>query len=489
VLPIGRRIADLAAADPERPAITFVGEGGLVRSVPRGELDRRTNRLARAYAGLGAGQDDLVTITLPNGIEFYEAAIAIWTLGATPQPVSSRLPDRERLAIVDLAQPALVVGVEEGSHGGRRTVPAGFEADPDLADTALPDAVAASWKAPTSGGSTGRPKLILAAQPGVVDVDAGPRYGMPSDGVQLVPGPLYHNSPFVFSMHGLFFGNQLVVLGRFDAALSLEMIERHRVDWVVLVPTMVHRIWRLPEEERLARDVSSLRTVLHLAAPCPPWLKQAWIDWLGVERICELYGGTEAQAATWITGPEWLAHRGSVGRFVSGEARILDPDGNDVPPGEVGEVFLRSTPGTGPTDRYLGAQPRERDGWESLGDMGSLDADGYLYLADREADMILAGGANVYPAEIEAGLDEHSLVRSSAVIGLPDDDMGQRIHAIIQLAGELGAAELRAHLAERVVSYKIPRSFERVEQPLRDDAGKVRRSALRHDRVPELGGA
>jgi bile acid-coenzyme A ligase len=211
-------------------------------------------------------------------------------------------------------------------------------------------------------------------------------------------------------------------------------------------------------------------------------LKQAWIDWLGPDRIWELYAGTEAQGVTTISGRDWLAHRGSVGRPVGSEMRILDPDGNELPPGEVGEIWMRPAAGHPPTYRYIGATARERDGWESLGDMGSMDSDGFVYIADRRADMILSGGANVYPAEVEAALEEHPMVRSCAVIGLPDEDMGHRIHAVVQVAGEVSDDELRTHLAERLVGYKIPRSFERTQQPVRDDAGKVRRSSLQAER-------
>ena len=172
--------------------------------------------------------------------------------------------------------------------------------------------------------------------------------------------------------------------------------------------------------------------VWHLAEPCPPWLKEAWIDWLGPERIYELYAGTEGQLRTVITGTEWLEHRGSVGRPTGGEVQICDPDGNVLAPGEEGEVWLRSSRST-PPYRYVGAEARIRPGgWESLGDMGWLDQEGYLYLGDRAQDMILVGGSNVYPAEVEAALNEHPSVRSCAVIGLPDADRGSRVHAIVE---------------------------------------------------------
>ena len=477
-VPIGRAFRELAERAPDRAAITHEG-----RTVTRGELERRTNRLARAYAGLGVGQDDFVTIGLPNGIEFLEAVVATWKLGATPQPINARLPGYERDGIIALANPVLVVGVEETVVNGREAIPAGFAPEASLADTPLPDRVAASWKALTSGGSTGRPKLIVSGGPGMVDPSVPARFQFMPDGRLLIPGPLHHNGPFSWASVGLFAGNQVVLMSRFDAHEALALIERFRVDMVLLVPTMMQRILRLPDRERLAFDLSSLRVVWHTGAPCPGWLKQAWIDWLGPERIWELYGGTEAQVFTTITGTQWLAHHGSVGRPLTGEIRILDEQGRDVPAGTAGEVFLRRAPGTPPTYRYVGAEARAIGGWESLGDMGWLDADGYLYLTDRQTDMILVGGANVYPAEVEAALDAHPHVRSSAVIGLPDEDLGQHIHAIVQVNGEVTDAELRAHLAARLAPYKLPRTLERATEPLRDDAGKLRRTALRDARV------
>ncbi len=255
-----------------------------------------------------------------------------------------------------------------------------------------------------------------------------------------------------------------------------------------LVPTMMSRISRLPEEIRTRYDVSSLKTVWHLAAPCPPWLKEEWINWLGADVIMELYAGTEGQARTVITGREWLSHRGSVGRvYPNGEMKAFDAEGRELAPGEVGEIYMRGAAGAAPTYRYLGAVARTLPGgWESLGDVGWFDEEGYLYLADRRTDMILVGGANVYPAEIEAAIEEHPLVQSSAVIGLPEDDLGNRIHAIVHARGEIGLDELMSHLSERLVGYKQPRSFEFVAEPLRDDAGKVRRSALREERVAKM---
>jgi bile acid-coenzyme A ligase len=218
--------------------------------------------------------------------------------------------------------------------------------------------------------------------------------------------------------------------------------------------------------------------MFHMAAPCPQWLKHWWIDRLGGEAVWELYAGTEAQAITMINGIDWLTHQGSVGRAFIGEITVLDEAGSPCLPRVVGEVFLRA-PGGVATYSYLGGTARVLDGWESLGDLGWMDADGYLYLADRVTDMILVGGVNVYPAEIEAALDAHPLVESSCVIGLPDDDLGNRLHAVICATDELEDEDLLAFLTQRLSPHKTPRTIERSAGPLRDDAGKIRRSAVR----------
>jgi bile acid-coenzyme A ligase len=306
----------------------------------------------------------------------------------------------------------------------------------------------------------------------------------PRDGSVLVTGPFSHNAPFVVATVGLLFGNHVVVMERFDALEALQLIERYAVQWVYLVPTMMSRIWRLPEDVRVAHDMSSVQVAFHMAAPCPEWLKRAWIDWLGPDTIMELYGGTELQAMTVITGSEWLEHPGSVGRPYIGEMEIRDPGGKPVATGEPGEIWMRRGADQPSPYEYVGARAKAaEEGWESLGDLGYRDADGYLYLNDRLTDMILVGGSNVYPAEVEAALDEHPAVRSSCVIGLPDDDLGNAAHALIDTFTDVTDHELRAFLRERLAPYKVPKTFERVTEPLRDDAGKVRRSALRAARV------
>lgn len=480
VVSYARRLADLADAAPDRPSVTC-GAASLTRRA----LDDAAERFAYELLDHGVTPGRLVTIALPNGVDWFVAFAACWKVGAVPLPVSARLPLPELESVVALADPAAVVGVPDDTLPGRVVLPTVGGPNPGGIRGPLPDAVSPAWKAPTSGGSTGRPKIIVSGDPSQLDFDAEPLLAMQRDGCLVMPGPLYHNGPLIWSWHALLYGNHVVVLPRFDAEQTLAAIARNRADVVYLVPTMMKRIWRLPTDVRESYDLSSLRVVWHLAEPCPEWLKQAWIDWLGPDRVYELYGGTEGQLSTVIRGSEWLAHRGSVGRPTSGRITVRDEDGAVLPAGEQGEVWLRSERDT-PTYRYVGAEARALDGgWESLGDMGWLDADGYLYLGDRRSDMILSGGSNIYPAEVEAALQEHPYVHSCAVIGLPDEDRGNAVHAIVQAnPAEAPEEELRAFLAERLVAYKLPRSYEFVDVDLRDEAGKVRRGALRADRLP-----
>ncbi|MCB2079236.1 MAG: AMP-binding protein, partial [Novosphingobium sp.] len=257
------------------------------------------------------------------------------------------------------------------------------------------------------------------------------------------------------------------------------------------VPTMMNRIARLPDEVRLSYDLSSLETLWHTAAPIPPALKEFWIDWLGGERIWEMYGGTEGFATTQLNGTEWLAHRGSVGRPSGCRILVRGENGEELPPGEVGEIYMRSDnwQSDAETYHYVGADSRRLpDGFESFGDFGWVDEDGYLYIADRRTDLILAGGRNVYPAEVEAVLLGHPEVAEAIVIGLPDADLGARVHAIVRLEeGASASADALLDFArERLVAYKLPRTVEFTGEPLRDEAGKARRSRLREERIAAM---
>ncbi len=447
------------------------------------ELDARSNQRARLLRSLGVGQDDMVAVMLPNGCEFHEAVVGVWKAGATPCVLPSKLPGREAADVIALAQPAAIIGELPFDHEAPRIAPGVDLRGVD--DAPLADVGAAHWKAVASGGSSGRPKIIVDTMPAFIDL-ATPPYaglGIPADGAMLNPGPLYHNLPFLFTSFGLIAGSHVVGMARFEAEECLRLVERHRIQFVALVPTMMHRIWALPQEVRDRYDVSSLRMIWHMAAPCPEWLKRFWIEWLGPERVFEIYGGTEAGGCA-ITGAEWLAKPGSVGKVQPGTLRVLRPDGGEAAPGEMGEVHFPAT--AADKFRYLGEETAKNgEGGYWIGDLGHVDEDGYLFLADRRSDLILRGGANVYPAEVEAALDQHPLVASSAVIGLPGGDLGERVHAIVQIKPSAAAdlPSIAAFVAERLAKYKRPESYEWSGTPLRDDAGKVRRSGLKRERL------
>jgi bile acid-coenzyme A ligase len=454
----GRRVTELAARDGQ--AVALVHDG---TSLSRGELETRANRLAHDFAARGVEPGDTVTFALPNGIEHCVVCLATWKLGAVPNPISPGLPEGERQAIVACADPALVFGFEST---GRPSLPAGHQPDRRLPDSPLPDRTPPHERALASGGSTGTPKLIVPSNPAAYDPD-NPSPIFRSRHASLVPGPLSHAVPFSACWQAVFAGAQAVLMSRFDASQALALIEEHRVDRVCFVPTMMLRIWRLPAAKREARDLTSLEFVMSGGAPLPAWLMRAWIDWLGPDVMHEAFGPSERIGGTFITGHEWLAHPGSVGRpSVGSRLRILDPETReDLPAGQLGEIFWLPAGGTGSTYRYVGAEAvRTADGWESVGDMGWIDADGYLFLGDRRSDMILTGGRNVYPAE------------------LPHEDLGDAVHALVELSEPVSDDALLAHLRDRVARYKLPRTFERCDHPLRDDAGKVRRAALRAER-------
>jgi bile acid-coenzyme A ligase len=474
VPPIPTQFSRLAEADPDAPAVTCEG-----RTMTRRELDTSTNRLARAYAELGVGQGDYVTIVMPNSIGWVQAVLATWKLGAVPQPLSARLPDVELAALLQLRPPALLVGRDD-PKGVTLCVAGDFTPEHEVSDAALPEAVSPVWKSMASGGSTGRPKLIEAGSDSRFPAAAGYPLGAQEGDVNLLSVPLSHNTGFGTFAIGLVQGHHLVLMPRFEPHDFLRLVTEHRVTYLATVPTIMQRLLPVYRADPDTYDLSSIRRFWHLAAPCPPAIKQAWIDILGPEVVWELYGGTELQALTFISGEQWLTHPGSVGVVVAGEMKVLDDDGNECPPGVSGEIYMRPPPGSAPTYRYIGATAKQRDGWDSLGDLGYFDEEGFLYLNDRRVDMFTVGGRNVYPAEIESALSAHPDVLSCLALGVPHEDLGQVPHAIVQADG-LDEAAVIAFLTDRLAGHKLPRAVEFSDTPLRDDAGKARRSAVRDE--------
>jgi len=486
--PLGALLTAQALRAPDAPAVT--ASNGLTTS--RAELDSEANRRARHLAKDGVGLDDVVFISMPNGPDYYASVFAVWKLGATPAHVSERLTPREFDEIVELGRPSIVLGGPEDWRSGVRQAPGDWTPDPALSDAPHPPAAAHAWKISTSGGSTGRPKLILDPHAAVWSEDKQALRRAP-DATIVNPGPLFHSAPFGLIIPAIAEGAHIIEMGRFDAERYLELVTRHKANWAFLVPTMMARIARLAPDVLARYDIASVQTLVHMAAPCPDLVKRFWINFLGPDVVWEIYGGTERIGSTVVSGRDWLERPGTVGRPRNGiKVRILDEDGAELPVGEVGEIYFRRGGGPASTFRYIGAEPRQHGDWASFGDMGRLDSDGFLYILDRRTDMIISGGINLYPAEIEAAIESIEGVISAVVVGLPDPDLGQRPHAVVQLdepwLNKLDADDIGEALAERLSKMKRPRSIEITTQALRNDAGKVRRAEWRDACMKRLDG-
>jgi bile acid-coenzyme A ligase len=471
----GETIAALAAGEhADDPAISYPD-----RTISWREFADHTAARAHRLIELGVKPDDMVAIALPNSVEHHISSFAAWRAGATASVLPTKLPGRELTQVIELAAPKVLIRSQGEPLDGVVELLPGTDV---LGGAIPPDLAAAHWKAVTSGGSTGRPKLIVdhaEARYGERLKAIAALVGMPREGVMLNPGPLYHNAPFLFTSLALLGGTCVVGMNRFDPEEALSLIERERVGWVCMVPTMMHRVWSLPSEVKSRYDLSSLLKVVHVGAPCAPWLKRAWIDWLGPDRVLELYAGTEG-AAVAISGEEWLRKPGAVGKVSAETLVIKGPDGEICPAGTVGEIYFAQEAAA--RFHYVGAVPRlDATGRMSLGDLGYVDAEGYLFLADRRTDLIVRGGANIYPAEVEAALLEHPDVAEAVVIGVPCEEYGARVHAIVQLRRDasVDVDAVRAFMRERLVGYKCPETYAFVDHALRDEAGKVRRQTLR----------
>jgi fatty-acyl-CoA synthase len=351
-----------------------------------------------------------------------------------------------------------------------------------------------------SSGTTGRPKGVedelrlapLGSPPGVTGLLAD-LYGFGGDTVYLSPAPMYHAAPLRFCMAVHRFGGEVVVMERFDPLAALELIEKHRITHTQMVPTMMIRLLKLPEEDRRRFDLSSLRCIVHAAAPCPPPVKEALIDWLG-PVVYEYYSSTENYLFTAVTPQEALERPGTVGRALSGIPHVLDDDGNELEVGEVGTIWseggLQFSYRNAPEKT---AEARNERGWTTVGDIGRVDHEGYLYLTDRKADMIISGGVNVYPQEAENLLVTHPKVADVAVFGIPHEDFGQEVKAVVQPrsmddAGPELEAELIAFCKEKLAAYKCPRSIDFEAELPRHATGKLYKRLLR-DRYEEAARA
>jgi fatty-acyl-CoA synthase len=375
------------------------------------------------------------------------------------------------------------------------TIP-GWESYEDALAGASPEPLAEEWIGDSmlySSGTTGRPKGILRPLPQMTAAEGfamrqmGNQYGYGPDTVYLSPAPLYHAAPLAFVLGVLSFGGTVVMMERFDAEQALQMIERYGVTHSQWVPTMFVRMLKLPEEARKAHDLSSLKIAVHAAAPCPVEVKRQMIEWWG-PLLFEYYAGTEGSGATFITSEDWLKHPGSVGKAGVGILHICDENGNDLPPGEAGLIYFEREIATfeyhNDPAKTRAARHPQHENWNALGDVGYMDEDGYLYLTDRQAFMIISGGVNIYPQAIEDALITHPKVGDVAVFGVPDAEMGEAVKAVIEPApgqeptDEL-AAELLDYARSKLAHYMAPRSLDFIVEMPRLPTGKLYKRLLR----------
>jgi long-chain acyl-CoA synthetase len=493
---------------PDKPALIDAETGAVVTY---GELDAGSNRFAQYLYGLGLRRGGHMAFLLENNARFPELCWAALRSGlyftainryVTPVEAAYVVQDCGAQVVVAsryLAETAAALGALIPSCPVRLmldgTIP-GWESYEDaiaempvtpLAEESLGDAML------YSSGTTGRPKGILRPLP-----DARPdqmfraregfdSYGFNPGMVYLSPAPLYHAAPLWYSLAVQSYGGTVLMMPRFDAAEALALVERHAVTHAQFVPTMFVRMLKLPEAERERHDLSSLRAVIHAAAPCPVEVKRRMIEWWG-PIIHEYYGGTEGNGITRLNSAEWLAHPGSVGRAKIGIIHVCDEDGGEQPAGVAGLIYFeRDTVTFGYHNdpaKTRGAQHPAHPNWSTLGDIGHVDTEGYLYLTDRQAFMIISGGVNIYPQAIEDALVTHPKVRDAAVIGLPNVDLGEEVRAVVELAddqhpSEELAEELIAYLKLRVARYMVPKAIDFTDDMPRLPTGKLYKKALR----------
>lgn len=498
------------------------------RSLSRSALSGAAQGAARVLADHGVREGDVVALLARNGFGYFVFNEAARRLGACITPINWHLKPAEVAYIIADCAPRVVIAHADLATDAMRAAfgdrPVFIEAvAPEIAaayglsdaqcllrasDKALSEAAQAAvpWAdahpAPPpalfyTSGTTGNPKAVKRdTLPPEVQAAVTQRtvtaFGLADGAVEatVMTGPLYHSAPFAYAANALRLGGMVILQPRFDAAELLRLVERHRVSHLHMVPTMFNRLLALPEEVRHRHDLSSLVAVTHGAAPCPKEIKRAMIDWLG-PVVREYYAMTELGIVACSTSAEWLTHPGSVGRAAPGvEIRILDESGADLPVGVAGDICVRHA---GTDAVYYHNAPEKtaalrRGGFVVTGDIGLLDADGFLTISDRRTDMILSGGVNIYPAEIEAALLAHPAVADAAVFGLPHTEFGEQVAAVLQCPAAVDETELRAFLKERLADFKLPRLIRTIDALPREDSGKVRKRLLRDQWLAEMDG-
>jgi fatty-acyl-CoA synthase len=498
-----------ASVQPDKPAVIMASSGATVTFA---ELEERSLRLAHRLRDAGFRRGDVIAIVSDNDPRIFEVYWAAQRTGLYVTAVNYNLAGSEvRYIVEDCDAEAVFVGGAAGRHADaladvarlRWRVALGAELD---GYDDYEQALAAAPPAPLSdqprggdmlysSGTTGRPKGIKPPlpdrqidEPGDTMIAAfGARFGFDRDTIYLSPAPLYHAAPLRTCATVQALGGTAVVMERFDAERALELIERHRVTHSQWVPTMFVRMLKLPDEVRSRFDVSSLKIAIHAAAPCPVDVKRAMMEWWG-PILHEYYSSTEMNGMTSIGPEEWLRKPGSVGREAIGVAHICDEDGHELAPGLVGTIYFEreALPFEYHNDpaKTRSTQHPNHPTWTAVGDLGRVDEDGFLFLTDRKAFMIISGGVNIYPQEIEDVLILHPAIADVAVIGVPDDEMGEQVKAVVQLAdgGEASeelALEIIDHVKQRIARFKAPRSVDFVDALPRTPTGKLLKGELR----------
>ncbi|MGI8663612.1 MAG: acyl-CoA synthetase [Acidimicrobiales bacterium] len=501
-----------ATADPDR--VMLVDPDGV--ELTGGELAARTNQVAHGLRGLGLATGDTVAAVLPNGIEMITLYLAATSIGLYITPINHHLVGPEIAYIVNDSETDVLIGHErfadvltvalaESSLSPDRAFAIGtvegFRPYAELVEgqpTSRPEARTAGGPMHYTSGTTGKPKGVKRALSGMDPDEMGGLYALfltlfgvqPEDGnVHITGSPLYHTAVLLWTTNSLHLGHKVVLMDKWSPEAMLELIERHRVTTSHMVPTQLHRLLALPQEVRDSYDCSSTRCMVHAAAPCPPEVKRRMIDWWG-DAIMEYYAATEG-GGTIVTAKEWLERPGTVGKAWTGaEIRIYDEDARRLGPGEIGTVYMALAQASfeykGDETKTKGNRIYEPDGtaFFTVGDVGEMDDDGYLFLRDRKIDMIISGGVNIYPAEIEGTFLTLPLVGDVAVFGIPNADWGEEIKAVIEPAeGQAAGAELEGKLREfaeaNLASYKRPKSYDFTTEMPRDPSGKLFKRKLR----------
>ena len=493
-----------AATHPDKPAV-IVAETG--ETVSYAELDAASNRAAQLFRTHGLGHEDVVAFMLENTPHYYGLTWGAQRAGLRYVCISSRLTQDEtdyilensgaKMLIVSAslapAAGALTTRIERYSMGG--DIPGWPTIEDELAK--MPASRIADERAGVdmlySSGTTGRPKGVKVPLPEEQAIDApnslvllaSAAFGINADSVYLSPAPLYHAAPLRWSMTIHRLGGTVVLMKKFDPEGALAAIQHYRCNAAQFVPTHFVRMLKLPAEVRAQYDVTSMKSAIHAAAPCPVPVKEAMIDWWG-PVLLEYYAGSEGNGMTFATSQDWLAHKGTVGRPIMGVVHILGEDNEtELPLGSEGVVFFESdNVFEYHDDPEKTASSRNSKGWSTLGDVGKVDEEGFLYLTDRKSFMIISGGVNIYPQEIENHLVTHPKVADVAVVGGPHDEMGEEVIAVIQPADMADAtddfrAELIAYAREKLSGVKIPRRIDFMEALPRHDTGKLYKRLLR----------